>query len=188
MLDLCINDMLKQLVAPGRRVIVRPHPEYIKRFGPRWEALQKRWKDTSDKQLHFEGDFSSNESIYTSDVLITDWSSISCEFSFSTLKPCIFINTPMKERNATWRDWNMEPADITLRNKIGVSFAPDALDGLAQTVDSMISHPDDWSERIKDIRDGFIFNLGHGREIAGEYLLSAVLEKQEAHETSNDKR
>ena len=188
LLDLCINDMLEQLIAPDRRVIVRPHPEYIKRFGPRWEALQKRWGDTSDEQLHFEGDFSSNESIYTSDVLITDWSSISCEFSFSTLKPCIFIDTPMKERNTTWRDWNMEPTDITLRNKIGVSFAPDALDGLAQAVDSMISHPNDWSERIKDIRDGFIFNLGHGGEIAGEYLLSAILEKQEAHETSNDKR
>ena len=188
LLDLCIDDMLNQLVEPGHRVIVRPHPEYIKRFGPRWEALQKRWGDTSDEQLHFEGDFSSNESIYTSDVLITDWSSISCEFSFSTLKPCIFIDTPMKERNTTWRDWNMEPTDITLRNKIGVSFAPDALEGLAQTVDSMISHPDDWSERIKDIRDGFIFNLGHGGEIAGEYLLSAVLEKQVAHETSNDKR
>ena len=187
LLDLCIDDMLKQLITPVRRVIVRPHPEYIKRFGPRWEALQKRWQDTSDEQLHFEGDFSSNESIYTSDVLITDWSSISCEFSFSTLKPCIFIDTPMKERNTTWRDWNMEPTDITLRNKIGVSFAPDALDGLAQTVDSMIAHPDDWSERIKDIRDGFIFNLGHGGEIAGEYLLSAVLEKQEARE-ANGKR
>lgn len=185
LLDLCINDMLKQLVAPGRRVIVRPHPEYIKRFGPRWEALQQRWEDTSDEQLHFEGDFSSNESIYTSDVLITDWSSISCEFSFSTLKPCIFIDTPMKERNTTWRDWNMEPTDITLRNKIGVSFAPNALDGLAQTVDSMIAHPDDWSERIENIRDGLIFNLGHGGEIAGNYLLSAVLEKQEARETSS---
>ena len=187
LLDLCINDMFEQLVAQDRRVIVRPHPEYIKRFGPRWEALQKRWQDTSDEQLHFEGDFSSNESIYTSDVLITDWSSISCEFSFSTLKPCIFIDTPMKERNTTWRDWNMEPTDITLRNKIGVSFALDALDGLAQTVDSMIAHPDDWSERIKDIRDGFIFNLSHGGEIAGEYLLSAVLEKQEARE-ANGKR
>ena len=187
LLDLCIDDMLKQLITPVRRVIVRPHPEYIKRFGPRWEALQKRWQDTSDEQLHFEGDFSSNESIYTSDVLITDWSSISCEFSFSTLKPCIFIDTPMKERNTTWRDWNMEPTDITLRNKIGVSFAPDALAGLAETVDSMIAHPDDWSERIKDIRDGFIFNLGHGGEIAGEYLLSAVLEKQEARE-ANGKR
>ena len=187
LLDLCIDDMLKQLITPVRRVIVRPHPEYIKRFGPRWEALQKRWQDTSDEQLHFEGDFSSNESIYTSDVLITDWSSISCEFSFSTLKPCIFIDTPMKERNTTWRDWNMEPTDITLRNKIGVSFALDALDGLAQTVDSMIAHPDDWSERINDIRDGFIFNLSHGGEIAGEYLLSAVLEKQEARE-ANGKR
>ncbi len=188
LLDLCIDEMLKQLVVPGRRVIVRPHPEYIKRFGPRWEALQKRWENTSDNQLHFEGDFSSNESIYTSDVLITDWSSISCEFSFSTLKPCIFIDTPMKERNTTWRDWNMEPTDITLRNEIGVSFAPDALEGLAETVDSMVAHPTDWSKRIQGIRNGFIFNLGHGGKIAGEYLLSAVLEKQAAHETSNDKR
>ena len=180
LLDLCIDVMLEQLISPNRRIIVRPHPEYVKRFAPRWDALQKRWAHVSDAELHFEGDFSTNESIYTSDVLITDWSSISCEFSFSTLKPCIFIDTPMKARNATWRDWKIEPTDITLRSKIGVSFSPDALEYLAETVDSMIGHAADWSKRIADLRSELIFNVGHAGEIAGEYLLSEVLEKQEA--------
>ncbi len=174
LLDLCIDEMLEQLVCATRRVIVRPHPEYIKRYGARWEALQKRWENVCDEQLHFEGDFSNSESIYTSDVLITDWSSINCEFSFSTLKPCIHIDTPIKARCTTWRDWNIEPTDITIRNQIGVSFDPAELSGLAATVDSMIANPTAWEERIKKVRSELIFNLGHAGEIAGEYLLSAV--------------
>lgn len=176
-LDSCIDSMLELLVSPERRVIVRPHPEYTKRFKPRWEALQKRWGHVPECQLYFEHDFSSSESIYTSDVLITDWSSISCEFSFSTGKPCIFIDTPMKERNATWRDWGIEPTDITLRNQIGVSCPPETLEGFAEAVQDMIEHPDAWQERIADIRAGFIFNLGHGGEVAGEYLLSRIVEQ-----------
>lgn len=186
-LDLCIDELLKQLVSLGVRIIVRPHPEYVKRFKPRWEALQERWKHLDDVRLHFESDFSSSESIYTSNVLITDWSSISCEFSFSTLKPCVFINTPMKERNSSWRDWGITPTDITLRDEIGISFDLDALESVSPAVTDMILQPEKWSERIRVVRDGFIFNLGHGGEVAGEYLLSAVLEKQKLRKDPSEK-
>ena len=38
-LDSCIDDMLQSLLGKGYDVIVRPHPEYKKRYGAKLDAL-----------------------------------------------------------------------------------------------------------------------------------------------------
>ncbi|MEG0375227.1 MAG: YidC/Oxa1 family membrane protein insertase, partial [Raoultibacter sp.] len=83
-LDTCIDEIIDNLRGHGYRIIVRPHPEYTKRYAPRWEALMARHADVSEDELYFERDFSSNETVFTSDILITDWSSVAHEFSFAT--------------------------------------------------------------------------------------------------------
>lgn len=180
LLDLCFDELVGALLGRGWRIVVRPHPEYTKRYRPRWEAIQARWAHVPSGELSFERDFSSNETIFTSDVLITDWSSITCEFSFSTLRPSVFIDTPMKVGNPDWRELGMEPTDISLRDEIGVSIAPaDVAGRAAGVVADMIDNSDKWNERIREVREGFVFNLGHGGEVAGEYLLGRILAKQE---------
>ena len=177
-LDSCIDDMLKGLLGRGWRIIVRPHPEYTKRFRPRWEALQGRYAEVPEDELYFEKDFSSNKTIFTSDILITDWSSVFCEFAFSTLKPCVFIDTPMKVNNPDWDKLGVEPTDISLRNRVGESFDPAEAERIGDTVKRMIEGQAEWADRIANVRGELIFNLGHGGEAAGEYLLESLLEKQ----------
>lgn len=179
LLDSCADALLSQLLGRGWKVIVRPHPEYTKRYRPRWMALIERYSHVPESDLYFERDFSSNETVFTSDVLITDWSSVFCEFSFSTLRPSVFINTPMKVGNPDWHDLGIEPTDISLRNKVGRSFDPADLSGLGDAVAEMIVHPNAWSEKVSAVRDEMIFNLGHAAEVAGEYLLERVLIKQD---------
>ncbi len=178
LLDLCFDDMMKSLLNRGWRIIVRPHPEYTKRYRARWEALQKRYAHVDEADLYFERDFSSNNTIFTSDLIITDWSSVFCEFSFSTLKPTVFIDTPMKVGNKDYEELGIEPTDITLRNEVGVSFDPEKLEGLGDAVADMIENADRWSETIRAVRDETIYNVGGGREAAGEYLLEAILSHQ----------
>ena len=179
LLDSCADALLSQLLGRGWKVIVRPHPEYTKRYRPRWMALIERYSHVPESDLYFERDFSSNETVFTSDVLITDWSSVFCEFSFSTLRPSVFINTPMKVGNPDWHDLGIEPTDISLRNKVGRSFDPADLSGLGDAVAEMIAQPNAWSEKVSAERDEMIFNLGHAAEVAGEYLLERVLIKQD---------
>lgn len=181
LLDLCVDDVLRPLLGRGWRVVVRPHPEYTKRYRPRWEALLARYADVPEEELFFERDFSSNETVLAADVLVTDWSSIACEFSFSTLKPSVFIDTPMKVGNPDWEELGIEPTDISLRNEMGVSIAPGDLAGdrgIAAVVADMLGRPDAWRARIADVRERTIFNLGHGAEVAGEFLLDLILQKQ----------
>ena len=179
LLDVCIDEMLEVLLGHGYRVIVRPHPEYTKRYRPRWDALRERWASVPESELYFERDFSSGETILESDVIITDWSTINAEFSFTTLKPSVHIDTPMKVRNPDWQELEITPTDISIRDEIGRSVSPDHLEELPEIIDDMIAKPEAWAERIARVRERTVYNLGHGGEAAGEYLLTRVLEQQE---------
>ena len=179
-LDSCIDDMLAQLLGHGYRVTVRPHPEYKKRYKARLDALVERYRDVSAEELTFELDFSGQSSILEADILVTDWSTIAEEFSFTTLKPCIFINTTMKVRNPEWQKLtSWLPMDISIRDEIGRSLEPDDLSGMRDVVEDMVQHPDRWSEEIRQVRERSIFNLGHGGEKAGEFLLGEILSQQD---------
>lgn len=177
-MDSCIDAMLSSALGRGYQIIVRPHPEYIKRFGARWDAFKSRYADVPREELVFEGDFSGNDSILKADILVTDWSSIFCEFCFTTFKPAIFMDTPPKVRNPNYKRFGIESTDVSLRNRLGRSIPLDEADHFGEVAADLLAHRDLWHDRIRDLRTEFVFNLGEGGKAAGEYLLGAVLAKQ----------
>ncbi|WP_307738797.1 YidC/Oxa1 family membrane protein insertase [uncultured Parolsenella sp.] len=178
LLDLCGLETIRPLIAGGFHVIVRPHPEYLKRYRPRWEALCAALADQPKELLSLDQDFSSNESIYDADVIITDWSSIYLEFSFITLKPSLLINTPMRVANPDWEKLGIEPTDISLRREIGRGVEVADLPGIADVAHELVDDATQWAERIREVRERTVFNLGHGGENAGRFLLDTMLAQQ----------
>lgn len=178
LLDLCADEVIEPLLGREYSVIVRPHPEYTKRYHARWESLQQRYASWSRDDIYFEQDFTTSDSIYDADVLVTDWSSIACEFSFTTMKPSVFVDTPMKVSNPDWEELGIEPTDLTIRNQIGTSLAVEELARLGDVVDDMVSHTEAWRDRIEEVRSRMIYHRGRGGEVAGAYLLDRMLAKQ----------
>ncbi len=183
----CGYDLLDRELGKGYRIVVRPHPEFIKRYRARLDALLARYAHVPADELSFECDFSTHSSILAADVLVTDWSSVFCEFCFTTLRPAVFIDTTPKVRNPNWRDYGIDSTDISLRNRVGRSLKMDELDRFAATVADMLAQREQWRERIHGIREGFVFNLGSGGAAAGEYLLATMLEKQRLRKAKGTK-
>lgn len=173
-LDSCVDELIERLRGEGRQIVVRPHPEYVKRYRPRLDALLARWEGKQGDDLRFETDFSSNSSIYESDILITDWSAIANEFSYSTERPTLFINTKPKILNENWEKLGIQPLDYKLRDEIGCSLDKDKLDRADEIVRDMVEHPERWSERIRAIREQNIFNPGSAGKVAAQYIISEL--------------
>lgn len=171
-LDSCIDSLLQQLLDKGFDVVVRPHPEYMKRYKPRMDQIVQRYADRED--LRFELDFTSNQSIFDSDVLITDWSGTAYEFSFVTLKPSVFIDTTPKINNPEYQKLGVEPLEFSLRSQVGIQVAPDALDGLDRKLRQLMDSGDAYAARILEIRQRCIANFGKSGEIGGKYILSQL--------------
>ena len=178
LLDCCVNELITSLMAPDRRIIVRPHPEYMKRYKPRMDALMKQWEGKTGEGLMFETDFSSNSTIYESDLLVTDWSAIANDYAYSTLRPVLCINTKVKMQNYNWKKLGITPIDFTQRDLIGKSLNKDQLDQVNDVATEMLDHPEEWSEKILEIREKNLYNIGHCGQAAAEYIISRLTERQ----------
>ncbi len=177
LLDSCVDKLIEQLYCDEYHIIVRPHPEYMKRYKPKMDALVEKYKDKIGDKLTFELDFSSNASTYQSDILITDWSGIGIEYCFATLKPALFINTKMKVENPNYQLVGITPQEIELRDKIGVSLNKEDLDKTKETV-KMLLESDRYKDIIKEKRDNYFFSFDTNGAKGAEYIIKSLIEKK----------
>jgi len=175
-LETCINDLLDVLLGNGYEVIVRPHPQFGNLFPERLEALVQQYAAFSvTGELVFELDFSSNNSIYTSDILVTDWSGIAYEFSYCTSRPCIFINTPQKIMNANYLNYGIEPMEISIRNKVGISINPERIiEELRDSIESLLHNDHTHGQQVKETLLQYLYYPNRSGEAGGRYIIESI--------------
>ena len=174
-LDSCLECLISSVAKEDWEVIIRPHPEYIKRYPGRMKEIQERLTSYWGRNLILETDFSSNETVYSADVLISDWSWIPYEFSLATLKPVIFINTKMKEANPNWNKIPLTPLNLSLRNEIGISVEKDQVKDIAEKIDMLLEGQTAYQDKILKIREKYLFNFGESGRAGGSYILKRVM-------------
>lgn len=178
LLDSCIENIIDSVYSKDYKIIVRPHPEYMKRYFPKMSLLMEKYQDKIGENLQFELDFSSNASVYSSDILVTDWSGIGIEFGFATLKPVIFINTKIKMENENYKKIDIEPQEIVLRNVLGVALEKNEIkDKFAETVKGLIGN-EIFREKVKKRREKYFYNLGSQGVVGAKYIVSRLVNKK----------
>lgn len=173
-MDSCIEQLLEQLVQTGHKIIVRPHPQYVRHYEERINALAAKYQAAG---VEVQKDFSSNKTVYMADMLITDWSSIAFEYSFSTLKPVLFINTPMKVVNPDYQEIKEVPIDIELRDKVGISLALSSLGEVNASVDKLLNTEQFAKQAMEELRNYYIYNIGNSGKVGAKYIIERLMEK-----------
>ena len=177
-LDLCLDDLLSGMLGHGYHIIVRPHPEYVKRFRPKMDAILERYKDADPEELEFQLDFSSNATIYESDLIVTDWSGIAQEFAYATKKPVMYVDTPQKVLNPNYTLYSFPPLEVQQRNEIGRALAVDQLADAHKTVDYLLAHGAEYEKTIGALRDKCIYNFGNSGPVGADYIIGQIKKRQ----------
>lgn len=180
--DSCLEGLLDSLKGHGYKVVVRPHPQHVRHQPEKMEALKERYKDNDD--IEIQTDFSSNSTVFEADMMITDWSGIAYEYAYTTCKPVLFIDTPMKIMNPEYQKIDTEPINIWMRDKIGRVLKPQDIDKAADTVQEMLALADTYHSRIEEFVQEYVYNLGRSAEVGGKYIISAIQEKIRANKES----
>ena len=178
LLDSCLDQLIEQLYGENYQLIVRPHPEYVKRYKAKMQAIVDQYAEKTGEGLIFELDFSTNESITTSDLLITDWSGIAPEFCFSTGRPALFINTKIKCLNPNWQNIGLTPVEISLREELGRTLDPKDLGKTAEVVEELLRNTESYRKKIDRRFETFIFNHGCAGAEGAKYILRSLVEKK----------
>ena len=174
LIDMCIDEILDQILGKGYHVILRPHPQYVRHFEDKLLSIKEKYASFDDFELQM--DFSSNKTVFDADILMTDWSGIGFEYSFTTLRPTLYINTPMKIMNPDYEEIGIEPFDVTVRDEIGISVDTDKLSTLGSVVERVL-HDEIYSpESIAKVREKYLFNIGKSGEVGARYIINKLIE------------
>ena len=173
-MESCIDDILSQLLNTEYKVIIRPHPQYLRMNSLKIKLFEEKYQEYLNDKFVIEKDFSSNETVYNADLIITDWSGIGYEFSFTTKKPCLYINTKMKILNQKYKDINVVPMDIEIRDKIGKNLEKKNIKYIKEYVNDLILNQEKYMKINEKLRTEYIFNLGRAAQIEGEYIIKRI--------------
>lgn len=173
--DSCLEEILDGLAGKGYQVIVRPHPQHVRHRAEQMEALKKKYENQPD--IEIQTDFSSNQTVFEADLMITDWSGIAYEYAYTTQKPVLFINTPMKVMNPEYERIDTVPLNILLRDEIGCSLDLEHLNEIAERVDMLLQESDAYYEKIGAFVEEYVYNLGTSRKVGADYILEQLVKK-----------
>ena len=174
-MESCLTEILDQLKTHEYEIIVRPHPQYVRHHAAELEQLKSEYKDNINVEI--QTDFSSSSTVFEADIIISDWSSVAYEFVFTTCKPALFINTPMKVMNPEYQKIDTVPFDIWTRTVVGDAVEMSEIASIAEKVDYLLTHREEYRAKIERVLDEYVYHLGDSSEIGADYLIKAVFRK-----------
>ena len=175
-MDSCIDELLTSLQYTGYRIVVRPHPQYVKHREAQLNDLKARYAGAP--QVEILTNFASNSTVFQADLLITDWSGIAYEYAYTTCRPVLFVNTPMKVMNPEYERIGVVPINISIRKEIGREIEPDDAGQANIVVEEMVARRGEYQERIRNLACQNVYNLGQSAQCSGKFILSELNKKR----------
>ncbi len=168
----CIQDLVTSLLKANYEVIVRPHPELLKRNPKIVYSVEKHFKKNPNFKL--ETDLDNNFSIQKSALLITDWSGISFEYAFANERPVLFVNAKMKVQNNAYLKLNIDPLEIKVRKEIGKCIDIKDIFKINEYVKEILHNKQKYVKKIIACRKKYLYNWGNSSKVGGDYILSLL--------------
>jgi len=159
LLNWCGKELIELLLDKGYDVILRLHPETVKRH--RFHHYKNVVLETSVANL---------DSLVKADIIITDWSGIGLKYAFGTERPVIFIDTPPKIHNPQYQELGIEPIEASLRDRIGIIVSLKDIGDIPSVIQNSLRDRVIWKDRLSMLRSEYVFNFGGASEIGAAYI------------------
>jgi len=172
LLNYDINNMISNLLESNINVVIRYHPMTLKNDQSKINQIYNKF--INNNLFSIDVDLTKDFNIISSDILITEWSGIAMEFSFSTNRPVIFIDTPPKIKNIEWKKLDIECIEETLRSEIGIIVSTKTMNNINDLVYDLKNNINYWNNKILPIRNKYIYNLSKSSKIALNYIKSII--------------
>lgn len=176
-LNVCGLELVDELIEAGFRVTLRPHyqtrwmtPEFIDRITDKYEGHPR---------FNIVEQMGESNSLFDSHIMITDWSGAGIDYGMGLEKPVLYIDLPPKARNDWWPQLGVEPFESFVRDKIGAIVSPECLADVPDTIRSLLSNPAAVRGDVEQLRNDWVFNLGHSAEAASRAIMKLVQESDQ---------
>ena len=174
LLNSCGPALVSVLLDASLNVTLRPHPISLRKSPQVIAVIEKRFGGRNGFRL--ETTVESEDSLYSSDVMITDWSGAGLEFAFALERPLVFVDVPRKVNNPNYEELGIEPLEAKIRAEVGSVVSPDELHRVPGEISRLIQSPESFRRKIAELRAKYVYNVGRSGE-AGAAILARLADE-----------
>ena len=165
------KELVGNLLSAGYKVTLRPHPQTIKLSKVKVDEIRNLYG--ANESFNLETELAIEESLCSSDLMITDWSGASMDYSFGLKKAVLFLDLPKKINNPEYNEINIEPIEVTIRSKIGSVVSIDNFVDIHKAINKLLK---DKNSNLEELRDENVFNI-HKSDLVGAKELKKLFGK-----------
>ncbi len=171
-----LEGMLELLLKQGYEVTMRVHPMTQRHEPDLAHALAKRLANVGS--LRIDPHVDTTQALLDADIMISEWSGAPLEYAFARLRPVIFIDTPPKVNNSEFGRIGLPCLEEDIRGQIGHITLPGHWEEIPKRIDELLRESDAWKDRIREVRDKTVYNVGSSGEVGADFLVGALEQKQ----------
>lgn len=174
-LNTCGAELVGILLQAGFTLTLRPH------FQTRWQTPQVidriSARHAGHPRLRLVERMSESDSLFDSQVMITDWSGAGLDYALGLEKPVLYIDLPPKSRNPNWRALGLEAFESAVRPRLGAVLAPAELARAPALIRQLAADPQRFRAQVAAVRAECLYHLGHSAA-AGAQALATIAARQ----------
>ena len=173
------GDIIGQLLKTGYHVIVRPHPQSFTSEKELLDNLMAQYPES--EQLEWNRDRDNFEVLRRSDILISDFSGVSFEFSLIYDKPIIYTD-PRFDLSPYDAWWLKKPLwTQSALPRIGAQLTEENMQNLKELIDTCLEDPR-YAQGRQEVKAETWAYPGEGAQRAAAYLMAKYDELTQAKE------
>lgn len=159
--------IIDALIKTDYRIIIRPHPQSMKSEKDLMDKLMKKYPESDDLIWDFEPD--NFNTLYRSDLMITDFSSVMLDFALVFDRPVIYAEYELDKSvyDACWIEhplWQEETFP-----KLGAPLKEEDFDRLKEIIDATISSDEYAAARTKAKEEAWMY-IGESAKRTVDFL------------------
>jgi YidC/Oxa1 family membrane protein insertase len=171
-IESCGKKLVEVLLEHDYDVIVRPHPETLRRSPQVVKELDSQFKN--HPCFFLERSVAADDSLLKADILISDCSGVALEYAFGTERPVIFLEVPYKIQNDKYMESGIEPLELSLMSKIGVKASPEKLDAIPGLIESLIKKKTKYKEQLIKQRQENVFAFNRSSIVSARHVMDVL--------------
>lgn len=168
----CGQELLQILLDNGYRVILRPHPETLRRDPNLVARLIVEFEGRPG--FSFEDSVATDDSLLEADLMICDLSGVALEYALGTERPVLFFDLPPKIKNEDYRELGLEPVELAWRSDLGEIISPANLADLPATVERLLNDRPRYGKTLAERREQLVFNFGESAAVGAAYIMNLL--------------
>jgi CDP-glycerol glycerophosphotransferase (TagB/SpsB family) len=170
--------LVRAVLGAGHHLVVRLHPMTV-RHHPRLAGALASTFGADSARFRVVTDMNEQESLLTSDLMISDWSGAALDYAFGLERPVLFVDTPMKVNNPEFNRLELPPLEKSVREEIGAILPLTDLASAPSRIAALTADPNAFRDRIRQARERWVYHVGRSAEVAASHvarLLSAPVD------------